>query len=71
MDHYGQPWTVIPNPEKRKVGSSILPLTTALTGQNAPDRESLPAVVGTYSSVSVRESPQRFGGRHGADRSHA
>jgi hypothetical protein len=29
---------VIPAPEKRKVGSSILPLTTTLTSRNAPAR---------------------------------
>jgi hypothetical protein len=28
-DQHGQPWTVILNPEKRKVGSPILSLTTS------------------------------------------
>jgi len=32
MDQHGLSWTVILHPEKRKVGSSTLPLTTTTRG---------------------------------------
>ena len=34
-DGYGEFWTAILNPEKRKVGGSTPPLTTTLTSGNA------------------------------------
>jgi hypothetical protein len=35
IDHHGRSWTVFLHPEKRKVDSSILSLTTSLTSVNA------------------------------------
>jgi hypothetical protein len=66
-DRHGQPWTVIPNPEKRKAGGSTPPLTTidAALGGNprcvrpGHSRSLPPADLGIPRTVGARHRQRR------------
>ena len=65
MAGHGPGWTAVPNPEKRKVGSSILPLTTSSDQGKRPVQDCDPGVFSCWGLSLGPRSKRTIGGSAG------
>lgn len=65
MDHHGRPWTVIPQPKKRKVGSSILTVSISSDRKQGHTRAVMKTRRRRSRLAAPRPSTTRRPGRRG------